>query len=204
MIFVSKKARFLIILLIIFIAGILLLNNADWILKTIYPIHYQEYIEKYSEIYNLDPYLVAAVIRNESSFNPKATSPKEARGLMQIAPITGEWASEKLKIDNYSVERLYEPELNIMIGCWYLNILYREFGDNLQLIIAAYNAGNGNVSRWLTNSEYSSDGKKLDVIPFGETKAYLERVNRDYNRYRIIYKEGAKGFLKYLMQYTLF
>ncbi|WP_330389048.1 lytic transglycosylase domain-containing protein [Alkaliphilus peptidifermentans] len=203
-IYIGKKIRILITLTFILVVGILLLNNADWILKTIYPIHYQELIDKYSDMYDVDPYLVAAIIRNESRFNPDAISRKEARGLMQIAPITGEWASEKLGIENYSEEMLFEPELNIRIGCWYLNILYGEFGDNLQLIIAAYNAGNGNVSRWLDNPEYSSDGKDLDVIPFGETRIYLQRVNRDYTRYRVIYQEGVRGFLSYLRQYTLF
>ena len=174
----------------------LVVFNAKWIFKTIYPIHYDDLIEKYSTTYNIDPFLAAAIIRNESKFNPNALSRKAAKGLMQIAPITGEWAAEKLNIQNYSEERLYEPELNIHIGIWYLNILYKEFDGRLELMVAAYNAGNGNVSKWLDNPEYSIDGKNLSVIPFPETRIYSKKVLRDYQIYQKLYKDSNSiGFI---------
>jgi soluble lytic murein transglycosylase len=168
----------------------LVIANSKWILKTIYPIHYSELIQKYSLEYMVDPYLVAAIIKNESKFNPNALSRKDAKGLMQIAPITGRWASEMLDIENYEEEQLYEPELNIRIGIWYINVLNNEFEDNLSLVVAAYNAGNGNVAKWLQNPEYSIDGKELTVIPFPETRIYSRRVLRDYQIYQRLYRSG--------------
>lgn len=179
--------RFFIIILVVI--GIALFKNTDWILRTIYPIHYQELIQKYSQEYEVDPYLITSIMKNESKFNPEAVSRKDAKGLMQVAPITGEWASEQLNIENYSQNMLFEPELNIKIGVWYLTVLKREFGDNMGTIVAGYNAGNGNVKKWLQDPQYSEDGKTLKEIPFYETKIYQKKVLRDYRIYKKIYKE---------------
>lgn len=187
LIILTKKLFRIIAAILIVAAVVVALQNGKWLLKVIYPIHYRDIIEVYAEEYNVDPYLVAAIMRNESKFNPNALSRREAKGLMQIAPITGSWAAERLPIENYREDMLYDPDLNIKIGCWYLNILYKEFDNNLELIIAAYNAGNGNVSRWLENPEYSRDGETLDEIPFKETKIYLQKVLRDYKVYRWLY-----------------
>ncbi|MCC5911765.1 MAG: lytic transglycosylase domain-containing protein [Clostridiaceae bacterium] len=186
--FVSK--RFVRIFIVIFIISVvfLALQNINWLLRVVYPFHYRDIIETYAEEYNVDPYLMVSIMRNESKFNPNAISRRDAKGLMQIAPITGGWAAEKLNIEDYREDMLYDPDLNIRIGAWYLNILHREFDDRLQLIIAAYNAGNGNVSKWLQNPEYSQDGETLDVIPFGETRIYSQKVMRDYEIYKRIYK----------------
>lgn len=154
-----------------------------------YPLSYQTLIKKYSEKYDVDPYLVAAIINVESKFDKNAVSNKNARGLMQIAPITGKWASEELNIDDFDVEDLFDPELNIMIGSWYLNILSQEFDNNLQLILAAYNAGSGNVVRWLQNKMYSEDGKSLMIIPFTETKDFVNKVQKNISIYKILYED---------------
>ncbi|WZL75015.1 lytic transglycosylase domain-containing protein [Clostridiaceae bacterium 35-E11] len=183
-----KKYRTLIIVIIIVMGIGIMLNNSNWLLKMIYPIHYEEIINKYATEYNLDPYFVAAIIRVESKFNEKAQSSKNARGLMQIASITGKWASEELNIDNYTEEMLFVPDTNIRIGCWYLNKLRKEFAGNVQLILAAYNGGSGNVSKWLKDTRYSQDGKTLKDIPFPETKLYVEKVVKNYKIYKIIYR----------------
>lgn len=193
----GRGLRFILYMIIIIAVAWLLITNSVWILKIAYPFHYRDEVEKYALEYQLDPYLVAAIIRNESRFNPDAISRKEAKGLMQIAPITGQWASERLNIPNYSEERLFDPDLNIKIGCWYLDILYKEFNGRLPIIIAAYNAGNGNVSKWLGDSEYSRDGIVLEHIPFPETRSYQFKVLRDYERYQIIYEEGIRGVIAY-------
>jgi len=174
----------MILLLVIIIA----LQNTDWVLRTIYPIHYRDLIEKYAIAYEIDPYLIVSIMKNESKFNPNAVSKKDAKGLMQIAPITGEWAAEKLDIQNYSEDMLFDPELNIKIGVWYLNVLKNEFDNNMEIMIAGYNAGNGNVKKWLNNKEYSKDGETLDEIPFNETKIYQQKVLRDYKIYSKIYR----------------
>jgi soluble lytic murein transglycosylase len=184
---VSKKIRILFTFILILIMFFLAFHSVQWAVKTVFPMHYKDLIVKYAEMNNVDPLLVAAIIRNESKFNPEAISKREAKGLMQIAPVTGHWASERLNIENYSEDMLFEPELNIRIGCWYLNVLNNEFNHNLELVIAAYNAGNGNVTKWLNNKEYSSNGDKLDRIPFEETRIYLIKVMRDYKIYQRIY-----------------
>lgn len=184
----TKKFIRLAVTILIIIAIVVALQNTRWALQVVFPFHYEEIIELYAEEYDVDPHLVAAIIRNESRFNPNALSRRDAKGLMQIAPITGRWAAERFPIEDYTEEMLYDPELNIHIGCWYLRILHNEFDNNLQLIIAAYNAGNGNVSKWLENPEYSKDGETLSEIPFPETDNYLKKVLRDYKIYQWIYR----------------
>lgn len=183
-----KKYRFLLVILLIAMLLGLAVNGSRWVIKMIYPLHYKELIFKYAEDYNLDPYLVAAIIRTESKFYEKAQSAKNARGLMQIAPITGEWASKELRVEGYDAEMLFVPDLNIMIGCWYLDRLREEFKNNLPLMLAAYNGGSGNVRKWLNDSRYSSDGMTLDHIPFFETRAYVEKVLKSYKIYNMIYR----------------
>src|SRR5699024_5585468 len=114
------------------------------------------------------PYLIASIINVESRYDKLAVSHKEAKGLMQISPQTGQWASEVLEIKNYSEQDLFEPDLNIQIGTWYINRLLDEFNGNMDLVLAAYNAGSGNVSKWISDEEYCSDGINLDKIPFKE------------------------------------
>lgn len=163
-------------------------SSYKWIGKTLYPIRYKEYIANYSKQYDIDPFLVAAIIRVESKFNKDALSHKGAKGLMQIAPVTGKWAAGELGIIDYEESLLYNPEINIKIGCWYINRLKSQFDNNLELILAAYNGGSGNVAKWLNNNNYSEDGKSLKHIPFKETELYLKKVLKSYDIYRKLYK----------------
>lgn len=156
--------------------------------KISYPLGYVDLINKYSDEYNVDPYLVAAIINVESRYDKEALSSKEARGLMQIAPVTGQWAAETLEINDFNLEKLFEPEVNIKIGTWYLKVLSDEFNNNLQLILAAYNGGSGNVTKWLKNVEYSKDGITLNKVPFKETEEYIQKVEKNLKIYRIVYK----------------
>jgi soluble lytic murein transglycosylase len=168
---------------------VLLLVGATMVyMKISYPLGYLDLIKKYSKEYNVDPYLVAAIINVESRYDKEAISSKKARGLMQISPTTGEWAAQELAIEDFTLEKLFEPEINIRIGTWYLKVLSEEFDNNLQLILAAYNGGSGNVSKWLGNKDYSKDGLVLSKIPFKETEEYIKKVERNLKIYRIIYK----------------
>lgn len=157
--------------------------------KYVYPYKYAEYVNKYSEEYELEPYLVLAVIKTESNFNQEVVSNKDAKGLMQIMDTTGEWVAEELELNDFETSMLFDPELNIKIGCWYLKNLEDEFDGNLDLILAAYNGGSGNVNKWLSQEEYSLDGENLDYIPFPETKKYVDRVNLNYNIYKYLYNK---------------
>lgn len=157
--------------------------------KAMYPVKFEEYVSKYSEENELDPYLVFAIIKAESNFKKDAVSKKEARGLMQISASTGQWGAKTLKIEDYSTEKLFEPRINIQIGCWYLGKLFRQYG-NADLVISAYNAGSGNVSGWLRDSDLSTDGRTLNRIPFPETDLYLKKVRNYMQIYKKLYEKG--------------
>ncbi|NLX71221.1 MAG: lytic transglycosylase domain-containing protein [Clostridiales bacterium] len=176
-----------IFVLVLFLLICLVFFGSTWYLKKMYPLRYKEIVLRYSSVYELDPYLVFAVIWVESKFDKMATSRKDARGLMQIVPSTGSWAAEKLGIEGYDDDSLYNPDINIQIGCWYINNLQKQFGD-MNLALAAYNGGSGNVRKWLKDTRYSKDGKTLDDIPFNETKNFVNKVWRAYNRYKQLYR----------------
>ncbi|CZR96456.1 MULTISPECIES: lytic transglycosylase domain-containing protein [unclassified Clostridioides] len=180
----SKKVLILSIFIILF--GTLLMESKV-IHKFLYPKKYSEYVEKYSKEFNLDENIVYSVIKAESKFNSSAVSKKEAKGLMQLLDITRDWGADELKLKNVDI---FDPETNIRLGCWYLNKLYKEFGK-LDLVIAAYNGGSGNVKKWLENNEYSKDGENLHDIPFEQTSKYVEKVKNNYKHYNKIY--GKKG-----------
>lgn len=158
-------------------------------MKKIYPLKYSEIVHKYSEEYNIDPYLLLAVIKAESNFDPYAVSHKSAYGLMQVTSTTGEWIAEQMKIKDFKISRLYEPEDNIAMGCWYIDNLRKEFGNNMDIVLAAYNAGRGNVQKWLADKEYSKDGKNLHYIPFKETDKYIKKIKVNYKIYKWLYGE---------------
>ncbi|TJX14816.1 lytic transglycosylase domain-containing protein [Tissierella creatinini] len=179
---ISRITRFIItILLGLFIAGI--------IISFTFPISYKDYINKYSKIQGVDPLFISAIINVESKFNKNAISNKDARGLMQIGEQTGLWGAEQLIIEGYNEEMLFDPQTNIRIGTWYINRLKQEFGNNLPLVLAAYNAGSGNVSKWLQNKQYSEDGTSLNRIPFKETEEYLDKVFVNYKVYKLLYSD---------------
>lgn len=180
-----KKLKWLIYLFIIIIIAYMV---HPIILRRIFPIKFQEEIIKYSKVYNVDPYLIGAVIRIESNFNPYAISPKGAMGLMQIMPTTGSWAADKIGLDNFYIEKLYVSEVNIEIGSWYLKNLNKQFNEDIPLVLAAYNGGSGNVSNWLLDKRFSKDGETLDHIPFLETRNYIKKVLSYYKLYKKIYQ----------------
>ena len=149
-----------------------------------FPIKYQESVEKYAQKYNIDKYLIYAVISTESSFNPNAESSAGAMGLMQLLPDTASWLNDKYLLELDS-QNLFDPNTNIAFGCCYLSFLFERF-KNTQTVCAAYNAGQGNVLQWL--SKYSSDGETLNYIPYKETTKYVKKVMTRYEIYQDLYK----------------
>lgn len=154
-----------------------------------YPLMYRESITAIASEYNLAPSLIASVIMNESSFRPAAESSVGALGLMQVMPDTAEWIAHKLHMDDYHLDLLFEPEINIRFGCWYLNYLSTLFNGDPLCVVCAYHAGQGEISSWLSNPAYSSDGLTLNLssLPDGPTKIYAGRVTRDYGIYKTKY-----------------
>ncbi len=162
--------------------------NVEDVYKLRYPTDYEEFVLKYSDMYDVDEYLVYSIIRSESNYTKDAVSNKGAIGLMQIMPDTGMWVAEKLKIENFTPEDLFDTEKNIMIGVWYFKYLLDKFNGEVSLAVAAYNAGPTNVNKWLSQEEYSEDGQQLDVIPFEETRKYEQKVMNNYAMYKRIYQ----------------
>ena len=146
-------------------------------------LRYSDTVTMYSFKYNVDANLILAVIKAESNYNENALSNKGAIGLMQIMPSTGEYISLKLN-ENFNENMLFSTETNIKYGTYYLSYLINKF-NSIDLVIAAYNAGEGNVLYWL--SKYSVDGEKLDKIPFKETENYLSKVKKYYSDYKKFY-----------------
>ena len=175
----------LIILAVLCVSAYYLNRMAE---KRSYRLLYPDIIKEMSAEYNVDPYLAAAVIHCESSYNKDAVSPVGAMGLMQIMPDTGEWIAEKLEIDNFTQEQLFDPQTNIRLGCWYLNYLMDKFGGDKVAVLAAYNGGPGNVQKWLNDERYSENGTLTD-IPFPETDRYIEKVQRAYEKYLNLYEK---------------
>lgn len=177
--FYSKITIFILLILVVFL-------SVTPIKKAIYPLRYEDIIVKYSNEYQLDPYLVMAIISAESRFDANANSHKDAMGLMQVTEQTAKWCVDRFDLD-ISSENLYNPDTNIHIGCAYMDFLIDVFDGELQTAVAAYNAGQGNVKKWLADKTYSSDGKTLSDIPFEETKNYVEKVMKRYKTYKQMY-----------------
>lgn len=155
--------------------------------KKQYPVKYEHFVDKYSEKYNLDRYLVFAVIRTESRFDVYAVSSAEAKGLMQLTDETGSDCAKKMGLKSYTNDMLFDPETNIRIGCFYLSSLIKRYGNNINTALAAYNGGPGNVDEWLANTEYSDGSGGLKTVPFQETKNYVRRVTEAAEMYRSLY-----------------
>ncbi len=167
-----------------------------------YPVAYTDLISEYAEQYDLDPYLVQAIMRCESSNDPGAVSDAGAIGLMQIMPDTGTWIAHKLGLDDvYTEDMLYDPQTSVEFGCWYLRFLSGRFNANRKQMIAAYNAGHGSVEKWLEDPLYSQNGE-LVTIPFEQTARYYDKVMTAYENYTTLYPdlfrsaEGAQSIVE--------
>lgn len=183
----NKSFKYILIVIIVLVLVVIVVNNYNVIYKMQYPVKYEEYVRKYAHKYEVDPLLVFSIIKAESGFNSNAISHKHARGLMQISETTGKWGASNIGLEDYSENDLYDPETNVHIGCWYINVLKSQFNDNIDLVITAYNGGSGNVSKWLKDPRYSTDGYILKKIPFKETENYLKKVKSNYEMYKRLY-----------------
>lgn len=163
-----------------FIYIILIVLISMWILRFLFPRPHMDVINKYCTQYGVDKNLVSAIIKAESNFREDAVSHAEAKGIMQITDGTFLFCKENIKLES---ENIFDIDANIHAGVWYLSFLSEKYDGNTENILAAYNAGMGNVDRWLGDLRYSSDKKTLKRIPFSETAHYVEKIKR----YKIIY-----------------
>jgi soluble lytic murein transglycosylase len=149
-------------------------TSPPWYERLRYPLRYSEFVRVHAHEHDLDPALVAAVIYQESKFRAGAESSSGAIGLMQLTPKTARGIAIRTGGSAFRVRDLFNPEINIRYGAWYLDNLFKKYGTE-ELVLAAYNAGQGNVDRWRARGE---------GIQFAETRAYVDRVERLKHIYR--------------------
>ena len=151
-----------------------------------YPRDYADLVEQYADQYDLPRELLYALIRTESHFDAKAVSSADARGLTQITPETFEWLMLK-QGETLQLEALFEADVSIRYGAFFLRMLLDEFGET-RTALAAYHAGRGRVNGWLRDPDISPDGRTLERIPFAETEHYVHKVTLAEKRYRMVYR----------------
>jgi soluble lytic murein transglycosylase len=147
------------------------------------PLRHEDIIRQQSREKGLDPALVAAVIYAESHFRDGQTSRAGALGLMQITPATARYIARKSGGTAFVVGDLATPQVNIAYGAYYLRYLLSRYDGNEAFALAAYNAGEGNVDRWIASARAHDRALTVDAIPYSETRAYVTRVQdakRDY------------------------
>lgn len=145
---------------------------------------YRDLVEQYAEQYGIPSSLVFAVIQVESNFDANARSSAGAVGLMQMMPKTFEWLTGDSHLrEHLPASALLQPEVSIRYGTYYLHYLYQRFGQNWRTALAAYNGGEGNVTKWLQDPACSDGQGNLTYIPFEETRHYVEKVMRAEQAY---------------------
>ena len=162
-------------------------------MRFVYMWDYQQDIITYSQKNNIDPFLVAAIIKNESNFKHKAVSGVGAVGLMQIMPETGRWIAEQMGLEKYKDSDLYLTKTNIRMGCWYVGELDHEFKQNMTLVMIAYNAGRGQTREWMQENGWTYDFNDVQAIPYADTREYVAKVLHDRDKYYLLYKDKLKG-----------
>ena len=162
------------------------LPDAWW--RILYPLNFEERIQERSDHWELDPYWVASLIRQESVFVPRTRSPVGARGLMQVMPATGR-ALARLEGVSYRTSRLYDPGVSIRFGTRYLRQLLDRFAERPELALAGYNAGPHRVRDWTDMNMAIPAEVFIEEIPFTETRNYVKLIMRNEKIYRRLYPE---------------
>jgi len=153
-----------------------------------YPLAFWDLIQRKAQERGIDPYLVLALIRQESLFNERARSPAAAFGLMQLIPPTATRVAKQLGLAVPSRERLYEPEVNLTLGTQYLKDLLQRYSNNWYKALAAYNAGEAAVDRWERELATDDIEEFVERIPYVETRGYVKLVMRNHRIYKRLYE----------------
>ena len=181
-----NKLKLISLLLILSVILIIIIVNAVKLgVQTVYPRQYVSLVEENAEAFEIDESLLYAVIKAESGFDKNAVSSVGAMGLTQITPETFQWLQTKTG-ECYEDEALFEPEVSVYYGAYFLNMLLEEF-DSVETALAAYHAGRGKVNEWLEDPGISPDGVVLENIPYEDTAGYVRRVLKNSEKYKNIY-----------------
>lgn len=182
-----KRKRVLLPILAIVLAALFV--QSEWLGRWIYPISYKDEIKRNAATYQIDPLLIAAIIRVESNYKPDAVSSKGAVGIMQLMPQTAEWILQQDDFGGVSVHDAgSEVGAGINLGAWYVKQLHRLFDGNTAAALAAYNAGPGKVRQWIDSGIWDGNEQNLRDIPYGETRHYVQRVMYYYKKYQKLYE----------------
>ena len=178
----KKTIKILIAIIAICIVIISAIIVKKQMMKLLYKKEYTEYVSKYSEEYGIEEELIYALIKAESNFNSKAVSNRNAKGLMQLMDSTAREVANKNGIE-LTENNILDPEINIQIGTKYIASLLEKY-NCVEVALAAYNAGSGNVDKWIKNGTIKSDGSDIEKIPYKETNTYVRKIMRDYKIYK--------------------
>jgi soluble lytic murein transglycosylase len=154
----------------------------------LFPLPYRSALVANARANDLDPYLVAGLIRQESEFNPQAISRANAYGLTQVRPGTGKLYARRAGVMRFTNRVLFEPATNLKIGTTVLRSMLDDHGGNLEQTLAAYNAGPNRVAEWVTGKTYREPAEFVESIPFTETREYVQAVLRNADVYRRLYR----------------
>jgi soluble lytic murein transglycosylase len=157
--------------------------------ELLFPLPYRSELTADASARGIDPYLLAGLIRQESEFDPGALSPAKAYGLTQVRPVTGRQFARSAGIPRFSTGMLYQPAVNLKIGCSILRSMLDQNGGRLEQTLASYNAGPARVSEWLTWNNYREPAEFVESIPFTETRDYVQAVLRNADIYRRLYQQ---------------
>ena len=158
--------------------------------RKLYPRYYADKVEKYAKLYNVDIFLIAAMILEESRYNAEAVSWAGAIGLMQIMPATGKELAQQLKIRRFRTSMLKQPDVNIQMGTKYIGYLNSLFNDNAMLVTGAYNGGPGRMKRWVASKNIADIDEFVEKITIRETRLHIKKVIDSYDNYIEIYKNA--------------
>lgn len=158
-----------------------------WIDRFLYPLKYESLILDSAEATGADPFLVMAIIRVESKFQPNEESMKGAQGLMQLMPETLDWIIERGRFSPALKQCIRDPAVNIHMGAWYIAYLTERFKGNKVAVMAAYNGGHNRISRWLEQGIWDGTRQEAARIPIKETREYVYRVSYYYWKYKEYY-----------------
>ncbi len=150
-----------------------------------FPVKHWEIVSRYAARHALEPSLVLGLIRQESAFQTKARSPADARGLMQILPSTGRGLARQAGMAKYTTAQLFTPDTNIALGTRYLASLIKRYDGRLELALAAYNAGDSRVARWLAEFGDRDLAVFVEMVPFAETRGYIKQVLTNRTHYHM-------------------
>jgi soluble lytic murein transglycosylase len=160
------------------------LPRAYW--EALFPRPYWTDLKRYSTQNQLDPFLVASLIRQESEFNPGAVSHANALGLMQLLPNTGKKVAKEAKLRHFNASQLFVPGVNLQLGTRYFRSMVDKFGS-FEYALAAYNAGSDRVEDWLSAGNYRDPQEFVESIPFTETREYVQAILRNTSVYKQLY-----------------